>query len=103
MTSVGYAFKSRKGDVAGAAVLAWALFGIFDRKSILLFSKLEDKNFPVKIDDWYWFLVLVVNLDQDNKMIHYFALGAFIVADIAIVKVHWLSPILLTKRLNSDS
>lgn len=31
ITAVGYAFKSRKGDIAGAAVLAWTLFGIFDR------------------------------------------------------------------------
>jgi hypothetical protein len=33
MTAWGYAFRSRKGDVAGAMVLAWALFGVYDHQS----------------------------------------------------------------------
>jgi len=53
-TAVGYAFQSRKGDIAGAAVIAWTLWGIYDY--------------------------------QHNVLIHYFGLGAFIVADIAIIK-----------------
>ncbi|ORY54602.1 hypothetical protein BCR35DRAFT_284608 [Leucosporidium creatinivorum] len=32
VTAWGYAFRSRKGDVAGAAVLAWTLFGIYDHQ-----------------------------------------------------------------------
>ena len=28
-TSVGYAFESQKGDIAGAAVIAWELLAIF--------------------------------------------------------------------------
>ncbi|KDE09494.1 hypothetical protein MVLG_00394 [Microbotryum lychnidis-dioicae p1A1 Lamole] len=31
-TAVAYSFKSRRGDVAGAAVLAWTLFGIYDHQ-----------------------------------------------------------------------
>lgn len=31
LTAVGYAFQSRKGDLAGAGVLAWVLYGIYDR------------------------------------------------------------------------
>ncbi|GAA6025495.1 hypothetical protein JCM11491_002839 [Sporobolomyces phaffii] len=54
VTSWGYAFRSRGGDLAGAIVLAWTLYGIFDY--------------------------------QTDKTIHYFALAAFIVALVAIVK-----------------
>merc|ERR1719487_1822575 len=30
LTAIGYAFRSREGDVAGAAVLAFTLYGIYD-------------------------------------------------------------------------
>jgi len=34
LTSVGYAFTSTKGDVAGAAVIAWTLWGIYVQQQI---------------------------------------------------------------------
>jgi hypothetical protein len=33
VTSWGYAFRSRNGDLAGAIVLAWTLYGIYDYQS----------------------------------------------------------------------
>jgi len=33
LTAIGYAFHSRKGDIAGAAVIAYTLFGIYDHQS----------------------------------------------------------------------
>ncbi|GAA5878512.1 hypothetical protein JCM8547_008436 [Rhodosporidiobolus lusitaniae] len=32
LTAVGYAFRDRRGDIAGAAVLAFTLFGIYDNQ-----------------------------------------------------------------------
>ncbi|GAA5968830.1 hypothetical protein JCM8115_006467 [Rhodotorula mucilaginosa] len=32
LTAIGYAFRSREGDVAGAVVLTWVLYGIFDHQ-----------------------------------------------------------------------
>lgn len=32
LTCLGYVFQSKKGDLAGAIVLAWTLFGISDRQ-----------------------------------------------------------------------
>ncbi|GAA6060239.1 hypothetical protein JCM10212_003479 [Sporobolomyces blumeae] len=54
VTSVGYAFRSRSGDLAGAVVLAWTIYGVFDH--------------------------------QVDKTIHWFALVAFVVSLVAIVK-----------------
>jgi len=55
LTSVGYAFHGEQGDIAGAAVIAWTLLGIFSAQ-------------------------------HHPAFIHYFALGAFIVSIIAVVK-----------------
>lgn len=30
LTAIGYAFRSREGDVAGSIVLTWVLYGIYD-------------------------------------------------------------------------
>jgi len=38
VTALGYVFQSKKGDVAGAIVLAWTLYGIYDRQSDDLIS-----------------------------------------------------------------
>ena len=34
-SALGYAFSKREGDLAGAFVMAWFLYGIYDRKSSL--------------------------------------------------------------------
>jgi len=54
-TSVGYAFHSNQGDIAGAAVIAFELIAIFVAQ-------------------------------QHPRVIHWFALGGFIVSLLAIVK-----------------
>lgn len=55
-TSVGYAFSSGgKGDIAGAAVIAWALLGVYTAQ-------------------------------HRPHLIHWFALGAFIVSAFAVIK-----------------
>jgi len=55
-TSVGYAFSNgTQGDVAGAAVIAWALLGVFSEQ-------------------------------RHPAVIHWFALGAFLVAGASVVK-----------------
>ncbi|KAI5476861.1 putative membrane permease [Pseudohyphozyma bogoriensis] len=38
LTALGYVFSSKKGDIAGAIVLAWTLFGIYDRQGNDLIS-----------------------------------------------------------------
>jgi len=54
-TSIGYSFNGAQGDVAGAAVIAWSLFGVFSEH-------------------------------RHPALIHWFALGAAIVATLAVVK-----------------
>ena len=79
-TALGYAFSKREGDLAGAFVMAWFLFGIYDRSfSILLAISDSNDRFA----------------DQINRTIKLFALGSAIVASFAVVKVrrHSLCPI----------
>lgn len=56
-TAVGYAFHSSRGDIAGASVIAFELLAIF-----------------------------LNHMHGSGKLLHWFALGSFIVSVLAILK-----------------
>lgn len=68
----GYAFHSSQGDIAGAAVIAFELLAIFVGKSVNCSSR-HSSHFPLPAQ-------------QHPKIIHWFALGGFVVSLLAIVK-----------------
>lgn len=78
VTALGYAFSKREGDLAGAFVMAWFLYGIYDRK-----SSISSSLFWVSTK----LTLLSLAADQVNHTIKYFALGASIVASFAVLKV----------------